>query len=234
MRRGGAVLMLAVMLPGGVVALTNGINHGADATNAAERGEQIQVTPTTPPATCNRVVVVGDSLMDNAEPWLRVGLKEAGFTYEVDAQPSRRIPATVRSPYSGVTAARSIRATWGEADCWLVSLGSNDLIFGADDPATADAMIAEMTAALTPGALVWWMNVDYHRDPDIRFDFVAATATFNDRLDARALTDPRFTVIDWYSLAEANLGWFFDPVHVDRTGSIVRAQQAVAALPPPG
>ena len=94
-------------------------------------------------------------------------------------------------------------------------------------------MIAEMTAALTPAALVWWMNIDYHRDPQISFDFVAATATFNSRLDARALTDERFTVIDWYSLAEANLGWFFDPVHVDRAGSIVRARQAVAALPPP-
>lgn len=228
------MLVLALMLPSGVVVLANAINHGADVTKTAERGAQIQVTPTVPPPTCNRVVVVGDSLMDNAEPWLRAGLKEAGLTYEVDAQPSRRIPATVRPPYSGVTAARSIRATWGEADCWLVALGSNDLIFGAGDPAIADAMIAEMTAALTPGARVWWMNLDYHRDPDFGFDFVAATATFNSRLDARALADPGFTVIDWYSLAEANLGWFFDPVHVDRTGSIVRAQQAVAALQPPG
>jgi hypothetical protein len=127
-----------------------------------------------------------------------------------------------------------VRATFGEAECWVVALGSNDLIFGGDDPATATAMIDEMVGAVTPGAAVWWVNVNYHRDPRTNFAFVAATQSFNATLAARAADDPMLTVIDWYTLSEANLGWFFDPVHVDRTGSIARAQQTVAALPRAG
>jgi hypothetical protein len=39
------------------------------------------------------------------------------------------------------------------------------------------------------------------------------------------------TVIDWYSLAEAHPEWFFDPVHVNATGSRARAEQIADALP---
>ena len=42
--------------------------------------------------------------------------------------------------------------------------------------------------------------------------------------------DVNLSVIDWYSLAESHLEWFFDPVHVDTTGSRARAQQVVDAL----
>lgn len=217
-----------------VVAAAAGISSGATVDEPAERGDAFQVTDTVPPAAaCDRVAVVGDSLMDNAAPWLRSELAAAGFEYAVDAQPSRRIPEAVRAPYSGVKAARSIRATFGEADCWVVALGSNDLIFGGDEPGRAAAMIDEMLAALTPGAAVWWVNVNYHRDPRTSFDFVAATHAFNQAVAASAARIPSMTVIDWYTLSEANLDWFFDPVHVDRAASIVRAEFTVAALPPP-
>lgn len=175
--------------------------------------------------------MVGDSLTDNSEPWLVSGLSAAGFTALVDAQPSRRIPAAASPPYSGVRAALAMRAAWGDAECWVIALGSNDLIRGADDPATATALIEEMLAAVTPGARVWWMNVDYHPDSRTSFDFAAATATFNRTLSERASWDPLFHIIDWYSLAVAHPEWFFDPVHVDRVGSIARAEQTVAALP---
>ncbi|MDJ0770743.1 MAG: hypothetical protein QNJ12_18260 [Ilumatobacter sp.] len=236
-RRPGAVALAVVVIvvPAAAFAVVAAIDDPATVDTQAVRGEASQVTPTVPPPPgCRRVIVIGDSLMDNAEPWLRAGLRDAGFTYFVDAEPSRRIPERVRAPKSGVKAARSVRATWGEADCWMIALGSNDLIFGGGDPATADSMIDEMLGATTPDARVWWVNVDYHRDSRTSFDFPRATAVFNERLDARAAADPAFTVIDWYSYAEANLNWFFDPVHVDRTGSIARAEQAVAALPRSG
>jgi hypothetical protein len=175
--------------------------------------------------------MVGDSLTDNSEPWLISGLAAAGFTAMVDAQPSRRIPAAVAPPYSGVRAALAIRADWGDADCWVIALGSNDLIRGADNRSTATALIEEMLAAVSAGARVWWTNVDYHHDSRTSFDFVAATATFNLALSDRASSDPSFHIIDWYSLAEAHPEWFFDPVHVDRVGSIARAEQTVGALP---
>ncbi len=201
-------------------------------TAAPERGSARQVTDTLPPPMgCHRVAVVGDSLTDNSEPWLVAGLAEAGFVAKVDAQPSRRIPAAVSAPYSGVRAALELRTTWGDAECWVIALGSNDLIRGADDRAVANSLIDEMLAAVSPGARVWWMNVDYHRDSRTSFDFVGATATFNSALAERAATNPTLHIIDWYSLAESHLEWFFDPVHVDHTGSIARADQMVAALP---
>lgn len=194
---------------------------------------QFRAGPEPPPATaCRRVIVIGDSLMDNSEPWLIAELDAAGFTSFIDAQPSRQIPATVRAPVSGVKAAHAARTTWGEADCWMIALGSNDLIFGGGESiAAATARIDEMLGAVTPGAAVWWVNVDYHPDPRTGRDMVAATKRFNEALDRKAATTARLTVVDWYSLAEANLHWFFDPVHVDRTGSIVRAEFTVAALP---
>lgn len=211
------------------------VASGAEVVETAARGSMFQATDTVPPPSgCRRVIVIGDSLMDNSRPWLVGGLDDAGFDAFVDAQPSRRIPAAVRAPYSGVQAAAAVRATFGEADCWVIALGSNDLVFGAGDPVVADAVIDDMLAAVTPGALVWWVNLNYHRDPEIDFGFAAATAVFNARLDARADTDPELTLIDWYSLSEANLQWFFDPVHVDRTGSIARARQTVDALPRSG
>ncbi len=202
----------------------------ARASAPAVRGEQVRIRPLPSRPECNRVAVIGDSLMDNARWYLSSGLRQAGFVSIIDAQPSRRIPASVRAPYSGVTAARQVRATWGEADCWVIALGSNDLIFGGGDPALAASLIDVMLASVTPGSSIWWVNLDYHRDPELSFDFVAATSTFNAALDARAALDESLMVIDWYSLAESHREWFFDPVHVDTVGSRARAQQVVDAL----
>ena len=214
-------------------AFTAGIFGPAEVSTRPTRGVAFRSTDTLPPPPgCARMVVIGDSLMDNSAPWLRSELGAAGYDYHVDAQPSRRIPERVRAPYSGVKAAHAVRASFGEADCWVVALGSNDLVYGGGDPAEASEMIDEMLAAVSPGASVWWVNVNYHRDPRTSYDFPAATATFNAAVADRAAVDPDLHVIDWYTLSEANLDWFFDPVHVDRAASIVRAEFTVAALPP--
>ena len=228
-------LLAAVVLTAGVAgsAAAQSFDSPAEVSRPAVRGEAHQVTP-IPPGPCQRVVVIGDSLMDNSRPWLVSGLRDAGFVAFVDAQPSRRIPSSIREPYSGVRAAAQVRSTFGEADCWVVALGSNDLPYGGLDRATVESWFDEMLAAVTPGARVWWVNLDYHHDSRWAFNFVRATAVFDEALAQRATADPLLEVIDWYSLAEANLQWFFDPVHVDRTGSIARAQQTVAALPAPG
>ncbi len=216
-----------------LAALSAGIIGGATATVPAERGVAFRSTDTMPPPPgCARVIVIGDSLMDNSEPWLRSELDAAGHDYFIDSQPSRRIPQRVRAPYSGVTAALAARATFGEADCWVVALGSNDLVYGGGDVALANGMIDEMLGSVTSDASVWWVNVNYHRDPRTSFDFPAATRMFNQVIDQRAATDPNLHVIDWYTLSEAHLDWFFDPVHVDRSASIVRAEFTVDALPP--
>jgi hypothetical protein len=208
-----------------------GIVSPVRATASATRGQQVRIGPEPNEAGCRRVVVIGDSLMDNARWYLQEALDRAGFVHLIDAQHSRRIPASVSPPFSGVIAAQQVRATWGEADCWVIALGSNDLIFGAGDPGVATQLIESMLAATTPGARVWWVNLDYHRDPVFAFDFVGATSRFNATLTQRAAIDPDLAVIDWYSLAEAHLEWFFDAVHVDAAGSRARAQQVADALP---
>jgi hypothetical protein len=228
------LLTLHVLAAGVLTAAALVLDAPATVDAPAVRGTPFRATDTVPPpAGCRRVVVIGDSLMDNAEPWLVSGLRAAGLTAFVDAQPSRRIPSSVRAPYSGVKAAWAARAGFGEAECWVVALGSNDLPYGGLDPAVVNAWIDEMLDAVTPGARVWWMNLDYHRDPRWSFNFVRATAVFNQVLADRAAADADLELIDWYSLAEANLQWFFDPVHVDRTGSIARANLTVASLPRP-
>jgi hypothetical protein len=226
----GAIVL--VVAAASVVGASGSIDRAATVAVPARRGEQSQVTATVPPPPgCHRVIVIGDSLMDNSRPWLVSGLRNAGFDAVVDAQPSRRIPSSVRAPYSGVKAALWVRASFGEAECWVVALGSNDLPYGGRDEAVVTQWIDEMLSAVTPGAHVWWVNVDYHNDPKWNVDFVAATRVFNATVTARAETSPLLDVIDWYSLAEAHRQWFFDPVHVDRTGSIARAELTVAALP---
>ncbi len=211
------------------------IRSGASADLAAQRGDQFQATPTLPPPPgCRRVIVIGDSLMDNAEPWLVAELEDAGFVSLIDAHHTRRISSAVRDPYSGVKAARRARVEWGEADCWVVGLGSNDLIYGAGETAVAEALIDEMLGAVTVGAMVFWVNLDYHGDPAVAFDFPGATARFNSALASRAATDPLLEVIDWYTYAESNRDWFFDPVHVNREGSIARAIFTVSVLPRSG
>ena len=217
---------LVRVVPRTAVELTGGVSASAPAV----RGEQVRLRPLPRLPACQRVVVLGDSLMDNARPYLRSSLDRAGYSSIIDAQPSRRIPESVRAPYSGVTAARQVRSAWGEADCWVIALGSNDLIFGGGDPIVASSMIDSMLAAVTPNSRIWWVNLDYHRDPRIPFDFVGASANFNAVLDARAATNAELTVIDWFSLAESHLDWFFDPVHVDAVGSRARAEQVVEAL----
>jgi hypothetical protein len=231
----GLVLVVAAF---GVPTRTNAparaasevVGGRAQAVAPAVRGEQVRIRPLPPEPVCRRVAVIGDSLMDNARWYLSDALGQAGFSNMIDAHHSRRIPETVRPPYSGVIAAREVRSTWGDADCWVIALGSNDLLFGGGDPIVAASLIDSMLAAVTPQSRVWWVNLDYHHDPRTSFDFVGATSTFNRVLDTRASVDANLTVVDWYSLAEAHPEWFFDPVHVDGVGSNARAHQVVDAL----
>jgi len=201
----------------------------AHAGSPAVRGRQLQLTP-PPPQRCNRVAVVGDSLTAASRSWLDRDLDAAGIEHIIDGQVSRRIPATVRDPYSGVSATRRIRSSWGEADCGVIGLGSNDLEAGADDPISAARWIGEELAAVTPGARVWWINVSYRHEPGNPFDFASATTVFNAALDTRASTDALVEVIDWHGEVVAHPTWLVDGVHVRSDGYRARTQLTVAAL----
>jgi lysophospholipase L1-like esterase len=197
---------------------------GASATDQAVRINRL----------CTRVWMIGDSLTVGSAPAIRSGLERLELEAAlVDGVNNRRIPAT--APISGVLAARSIRAEQGEANCWVIALGTNDISNGVTTTSRARAVVAEMLAEVTPDARVWWVNVDF-RSLDGTTYFPDATRTFNAVLDERAASDLRFEVIDWYTLAEGHPEWFLKPdgtadaVHVNATGYAARAALVVDVI----
>lgn len=165
-------------------------------------------------SSCTRVWVIGDSLTEGSAAALRSGLAGLGLdAYVVDGVRNRRISATSNS---GVLTARSIRATRGEANCWVIALGTNDITSSVTTTALSRTAVSEMIAEVTPQARVWWVNVDV-RSLD------QSTRTFNSVLNERAAADLRFQVIDWYALAGSHPEWFVDAVHVNSAGYTARA-----------
>ena len=137
------VVSMVTVVTGGAAAEggVHSISGPVAAISQAVRGEQVQLAPAPTMPACARVAVVGDSLTAASRSSLVSELDRAGIDNVVDGQVSRRIPAAVRDPYSGVSATRRIRATWGEADCWVIGLGSNDLESGDDDTILAERCI---------------------------------------------------------------------------------------------
>ena len=222
------VLAGTLMAQGAGDPVSGGLTAAATAHATAVRGEQVAIRPPPKQPACQRVVVIGDSLMANALG-LDSALERAGYTSLVDAQPNRQVPDS-KLATGGITAALRVRSTWGDADCWVIALGSNDIGFGGGTADAAAARITSMLDAVTPGASVWWMNINYHRDPRSAIDFVGATGRFNAQL-VLAGQAGRLTVIDWYSLSEAHPAWFIDSVHVNMgEGSTARIQQVIDAL----
>ncbi|TFH20416.1 MAG: hypothetical protein E4H05_02375 [Acidimicrobiales bacterium] len=197
---------------------------GAGATDQAVRINRL----------CTRVWMIGDSLTVGSAPAIRSGLGRMALEAElVDGVNNRRIAAT--APISGVLAARSIRAANGEANCWVIALGTNDISNGVTTTTRARAAVAEMLREVTPDARVWWVNLDFGSLDDSTL-YPDATRTFNAVLDERAASDPRFGVIDWYTLAEGHPEWFLKPdgtadaVHVNASGYAARAAQVVEVI----
>ncbi len=207
-------MLCAVAVP--LAARADVIDIGRQGARATEPAVRIN-------RLCTRVWVIGDSLTVGSAEALRSGLD--GLDLEaalVDGAISRRIPPTATPSASGVLTARSLRATNGEADCWVIALGTND-ISGGVTASRARVLVGEMLAEVTPKARVWWVNVDFRSIEGAAVDYPAATQTFNAVLNERAASDPRFEVIDWYTLAESHPEWFFDAVHVNSAGYSARA-----------
>jgi lysophospholipase L1-like esterase len=178
---------------------------------------------------CQRVVIIGDSLTVGAEPHHRAQLVAAGIPGIVDGNTSRRIPAMSTPQLSGVLTAERIRREWGDADCWVIALGNNDIASVASmSSSTAATLVAQLVAAVSPGARVWWVNVRDVRTAEL----IAKAATFNGVLDARAASDAAFEVVDWASLVAANPAWSTDGIHVTATGYRARAALVAAAIAP--
>lgn len=167
--------------------------------------------------------VVGDSLTAGSAGALRVGLAGLQVEYVVDGVISRRVTP------GGVTTARAIRTASGEADCWVIALGSND-IYGngrSITPTSATSVIETMLAVVSPGARVWWVNINV-RDSAVN---IVSSGVFNSSLEDRDRAHTDFSVIDWYTVSHGNPSWFAnDGVHFTSAGYRARAEQILAAI----
>lgn len=161
-------------------------------------------TTTTMPAHsgCDRVAMVGDSMTT----WiggqsLRDRFAGAGVPFVLDGKVGRSVPA-------GIRAVRSIRARFGDADCWIVALGTNDAlnqqrVRRATRRASFEWRVRAMLAEIGEGHRVWWVNVATKRAV-LRPSF----ADFNAALSAAGVP-----TVDHAGLMAAG-GWAGDGVHL--------------------
>lgn len=217
----GVIAALTVVAPpallrGDVPSLTS----AADALEAAVRQGPAAPDP------CAEVAMVADSLVAGNRDATDAAFEDVGIPAIVDAVSSRRIPVDVQEPLSGVRAVRRLLESGVGSTCWVVALGSNDLLwlwnpgdYGSTREETARnylAMMLDPIRSAIPGARVWWVNLHHRGWP-------SATTIFNAALAERARIDDRFEVIDWFGVADPNPGWFLDRVHVNGAGSRARA-----------
>lgn len=94
-------------------------------------------------------------------------------------------------------------------------------------PAYAGSVIETMIAEVSPGARVWWVNINV-RDSSTN---IVSSGVMNSSLGDRHLADPDFAVIDWYTVSQSNPTWFAnDNVHYTSAGYRARADQIVEAI----
>jgi len=173
--------------------------------------------PPEPAAQCQRLGVIGDSLMVGSKKTLATELATVGVTeLRLDAQVARRIPSTVRAPYSGVKALRALRASGYQMDCYLVGLGTNDV--GIALTATKyQTWIRELMTEIGDHPVLW-VNV---ARPKVK----QSTDLFNQTLTDMVGEFPNLQVADWASIMPDHLDWFVaDKVHLRLPGRIFRGQ----------
>lgn len=184
------------------------------------------------------VAVIGDSLFAQAKPEVSWAVGANGYTLVAyDAQFGRRstevtelFGTKVRSGVSAISKAR------GNADCWVIGLGTNDAGLDSDaaDVAAFASRIDAVMAAVPSQASVYWLDT-----------YVAAGArafaanplaagraiAWNAALHAAADRWPSLTIVSFSRRAVTEAG-VIDPdgVHLTAVGRVARARTVIDAL----
>lgn len=157
----------------------------------------------------NTLLVVGDSLAHEAEPYLAGELP--GWSIRSHTGPGK----TTAQGLGELEAA-------APADVLAISLGTND------DPWEAGAFRAAVDRVLAKagpeGHVVWPDIVSPPRDG-------VGYEALNDALADAARSDPRLVIVDWSGLIRANPGWLDDDgIHVDGEGYRAWARTVAGAV----
>lgn len=174
--------------------------------------------PDPPPAAqCQRLGILGDSLMLGSKTTLVKSLATLGITeFRFDAQVARRIPSSVRAPYSGVKALQAMRAAGYQMDCYLVGLGTND-VWNTTTATKYQTWIRELMTEIGDHPVLW-VNVARPRVQQ-------GTDLFNSTLAGMVGEFPKLQVADWASIMPDHPDWFIsDKVHLRTPGRVFRGE----------
>lgn len=184
--------------------------------------------PTSNGSTCSTVNVIGDSMLAASINTWRDTFDQAGVTANFLAFSGA--PAESLGPVF----VEQLRASRGDAPCWIVVMGSNDLApiweIGGTAPtgepcnssaarrAETDRRVHLVNDTIGAHHRIFWMNVFHGWLPDM-------TCIWNGQLERIDIG-----VIDWYGSFSRHPEWSLDGVHSDATGDAARATLALNAV----
>ncbi|MGZ4737839.1 MAG: GDSL-type esterase/lipase family protein [Ilumatobacteraceae bacterium] len=171
-----------------------------------------------------RLLMVGDSLTVGSLPYQAAAFIDNGWTdMAVNAHGSRGIKTKVSAdPYTGLTAVDALRAAHGDADLWVVALGTNDA--GQYPASQYPDLIASMLNRIGADHLTMWVNTYMPTRARLQ-------VAWNSALNEVAVQRPdELVVFDWAAYAAGHAGWLgADSIHYTATGYRARSSAVAAA-----
>jgi hypothetical protein len=203
------------------MASAAGIGGDANASETADRGTMVQVTPTLPPPP-PRVLLIGDSSLEGMTFVARSQVALAGMTYVLDAESCRRLVRPSCLSQAGRTpntALEAIRGAPGQFDAVVVGTGYNEGSIGF-----AQSFDAIVSAARAKGAVrIVWMNYRL-RDgltrggSDNNGSYISNNATLQQLAASGAYPD--VSIADWIGYTASVRYWFVsDGIHYQGSGA---------------
>jgi lysophospholipase L1-like esterase len=171
-----------------------------------------------------RLLMVGDSLTVGSLPYQAAAFIDNGWTdMAVNAHGSRGIKTKVSAdPYTGLTAVDALRAAHGDADLWVVALGTNDA--GQYPASQYPDLIASMLNRIGADHLTMWVNTYMPTRARLQ-------GSWNSALNEVAAQRPdELVVFDWAAYAAGHAGWLgADSIHYTSVGYKSRSSAVAAA-----
>lgn len=180
--------------------------------------------------------IIGDSLLFGLDTALRDAFTALGLPApRLDARGNRGIARKIDpDPRTGLEAVDWLRSVYGDADCWVIGLGTNDVGYTTAPryPALIERIVGRIGEATHH---IWFVDVA-GRAP--RQDHETWNAALVEVVEGR----PRLHIVPWARAAAQHPEWFgVDGLHLTRAGAFGRArliaesvqQPAALCLPPP-
>jgi LysM repeat protein len=174
----------------------------------------------TPPATpaptgsCSSVRMVGDSMGVSIASTISSELAARNIPFH-----SKNVSATGTPAMTAFVG--QVRSAHGDAPCWVVVSGSNDMYFTARSTTAGPERVAQMINAINANGVrhrIFWVNT-------LSWNSTTGMARINAAIAASGVE-----VVDWHAAALPNRWWFTDHVHTGATGNRARANLVVAAV----